>query len=92
MKLLMTLLVGGVLGAAGYWWLERTAPEAKVEHRPAPWQSRQTAMQHQWQRLLQYLRRHHRLPRQQPTRRQPTRRWRQRQRQLLMPRHQAAAC
>ncbi|MEJ8433287.1 M23 family metallopeptidase [Xanthomonas oryzae] len=31
MKLLMTLLVGGVLGAAGYWWLERTAPEAKVE-------------------------------------------------------------
>ncbi|PPV09042.1 hypothetical protein XBLMG947_0695 [Xanthomonas bromi] len=31
MKLLMTLLVGVVLGAAGYWWLERTAPEAKVE-------------------------------------------------------------
>ncbi|OWB21806.1 hypothetical protein XocBAI15_15875 [Xanthomonas oryzae pv. oryzicola] len=31
MKLLMTLLVGGVLGAAGYWWLERTAPQAKVE-------------------------------------------------------------
>ncbi|MBV6854488.1 MULTISPECIES: M23 family metallopeptidase [Xanthomonas] len=31
MKLLMTLVVGVVLGAAGYWWLERTAPEAKVE-------------------------------------------------------------
>ncbi|KGR56856.1 M23 family metallopeptidase [Xanthomonas vasicola] len=31
MKLLMTLLVGVVLGAAGYWWLERTAPGAKVE-------------------------------------------------------------
>ncbi|AEO43505.1 metalloendopeptidase [Xanthomonas euvesicatoria pv. citrumelo F1] len=27
----MTLVVGVVLGAAGYWWLERTAPEAKVE-------------------------------------------------------------
>ncbi|TWQ08281.1 M23 family metallopeptidase [Xanthomonas vasicola] len=33
MKLLMTLLVGVVLGAAGYWWLERTAPGAKVESR-----------------------------------------------------------
>ncbi|MBO9793605.1 MULTISPECIES: M23 family metallopeptidase [Xanthomonas] len=31
MKLLMTLVVGVVLGAAGFWWLERTAPEAKVE-------------------------------------------------------------
>ncbi|MGW8341379.1 endopeptidase [Xanthomonas axonopodis pv. khayae] len=31
MKLLMTLVVGVVLGAAGYWWMERTAPEAKVE-------------------------------------------------------------
>ncbi|WP_372387537.1 M23 family metallopeptidase [Xanthomonas axonopodis] len=31
MKLLLTLVVGVVLGAAGYWWLERTAPEAKVE-------------------------------------------------------------
>ncbi|KGE51284.1 M23 family metallopeptidase [Xanthomonas axonopodis pv. vasculorum] len=31
MKLLMTLVVGVLLGAAGYWWLERTAPEAKVE-------------------------------------------------------------
>lgn len=31
MKLLMTLVMGVVLGAAGYWWLERTAPEAKVE-------------------------------------------------------------
>ncbi|MBO9853392.1 M23 family metallopeptidase [Xanthomonas phaseoli] len=31
MKLLMTLVVGVVLGAAGYWWLERTAPEANVE-------------------------------------------------------------
>ncbi|MFA4575549.1 M23 family metallopeptidase [Xanthomonas perforans] len=31
MKLLMTLVAGVVLGAAGYWWLERTAPEAKVE-------------------------------------------------------------
>ncbi|KPL49936.1 endopeptidase [Xanthomonas axonopodis] len=31
MKLLMTLVVGVLLGAAGYWWLERTAPEAKIE-------------------------------------------------------------
>ncbi|MCL1498264.1 M23 family metallopeptidase [Xanthomonas nasturtii] len=30
MKLLMILVIGMLLGAAGYWWLERTAPEANV--------------------------------------------------------------
>ncbi|CAD7723023.1 hypothetical protein LMG31886_10180 [Xanthomonas hydrangeae] len=34
MKLLMMLVVGMLLGAAGYWWLEREAPQAVVE--PAP--------------------------------------------------------
>ena len=31
MKLLMMLVVGVLLGAAGYWWLEREAPQAVVE-------------------------------------------------------------
>ncbi|MDV2449448.1 peptidoglycan DD-metalloendopeptidase family protein [Xanthomonas hortorum] len=31
MKLLMMLVVGVLLGAAGYWWLEREAPQATVE-------------------------------------------------------------
>ncbi|NHF64625.1 M23 family metallopeptidase [Xanthomonas hortorum] len=31
MKLLMMLVVGVLLGAAGYWWLEREAPRATVE-------------------------------------------------------------
>ncbi|UXA47837.1 M23 family metallopeptidase [Xanthomonas prunicola] len=31
MKLLMILVAGVAIGAGGYWWLERTAPEAKVE-------------------------------------------------------------
>ncbi|CAG2094106.1 M23 family metallopeptidase [Xanthomonas euroxanthea] len=30
MKLLMMLVVGMLLGAAGYWWLEREAPQAAV--------------------------------------------------------------
>ncbi|CAD2248755.1 M23 family metallopeptidase [Xanthomonas arboricola] len=30
MKLLMMLVVGVLLGAAGYWWLERQAPQAAV--------------------------------------------------------------
>ncbi|WP_126944359.1 M23 family metallopeptidase [Xanthomonas sp. BRIP62418] len=30
MKLLMMLVVGVLLGAAGYWWLEREAPQAAV--------------------------------------------------------------
>ncbi|MFC7519569.1 M23 family metallopeptidase [Xanthomonas populi] len=35
MKLLMMLVAGVLLGAAGYWWLEREAPQAVVE----PWLS-----------------------------------------------------
>ncbi|CAD0311610.1 M23 family metallopeptidase [Xanthomonas hortorum] len=34
MKLLMMLVVGVLLGAAGYWWLEREAPQAAVEPTP----------------------------------------------------------
>lgn len=35
MKLLMMLVVGVLLGAAGYWWLEREAPQAALAPAPA---------------------------------------------------------
>ncbi|MBB4131019.1 M23 family metallopeptidase [Xanthomonas sp. 3075] len=36
MKLLLTLMLGLLIGAAGYWWLERGAPDAAVSPSPSP--------------------------------------------------------